>query len=288
MLYFLTTPIGNLKDISINTLDIFSKCQIIICEDTRVTKRLLSLLSSISSDIFKHSHNFSNKQFFSFHSHNEDSFLDSISLDFFKNDIAFCVDAGMPCISDPGAKLINFARNNNIKYEILNGGNAFSLAFAYSSLQGEFKFISFLPQKSENKKEILKKIKLDIQDSHIIFYESPGRLKDTLESINDLLPNINIFAYKELTKMYFKEYRGIAKHILVELENTKIRGEWCIILESNKNDNEKLLTLNKNDILDLDISNKIKSKLLAKITNINPKEWYKRLENSNKLSIDNI
>ena len=114
MLYFVPTPIGNLADISYHALEILQKSEIILCEDTRVGKKLLSLLSS------KFDINFGEKSFFSVHSHNETAFLSQIDTQILREkDCVFMSDAGMPCICDPGREVVNFALKNDIKYEIL-------------------------------------------------------------------------------------------------------------------------------------------------------------------------
>ncbi|RXK08831.1 rRNA (cytidine-2'-O-)-methyltransferase, partial [Halarcobacter bivalviorum] len=97
MLRLVPTPIGNLDDISKRSLDALLEAELIFCEDTRVTKKLLNLLSE------KYNLDFSNKEFKSFHSHNEADVLKTISKDTFSKNVVYCSDAGMPCISDPGS-----------------------------------------------------------------------------------------------------------------------------------------------------------------------------------------
>lgn len=272
MLYFIPTPIGNLGDITLNAIDAFIKSKIIICEDTRVTKRLLFLLEQKKCLNF----DYKNKVFMSFHSHNEDEFLNNLDIGIFNFNVAFCTDAGMPLINDPGSALIKFAKTHKIKYEILLGGSAYNLAFAYSGLEGSFSFQGFLPHKESLKIEKLKLAKKLLPFNHLIFYESPKRLIKSLEIINSLMPDSKIYAYKELTKLYFREYIGTPQKLISDINENNVIGEWCFILKSKPC--EELLTFNKNDVLSLDIKNKEKAKLLSKITSIDSKTWYKTLQ----------
>lgn len=280
MVTFMPTPIGNLSDISLRALSTLNNCEVIICEDTRVTKKLLTLLlkNPLVLEYFPNIDS-KNKRFLSFHSHNQNEFLQKLDskhfgYDFFDLNIVFCTDAGMPNISDPGAIFLQYVRKNNIKYEILLGGSAFSHAFVCSGLEGNFCFLGFLPHKKEERLQSLKYDLKFINDLHLIYYESPKRLKDSLQDISQIIPNARIFVYKELTKLYESEYIGTPKEILDCLPQ-EILGEYCIIIEKNKeNYNKEILQLSKDDILQLDINPKQKAKLLAKITNKDTKEWY--------------
>ncbi len=285
MLFFVPTPIGNLYDISIHVLEILNKCNIIICEDTRVTKKLLMLLNK---DILIHSNfkniNIHNKKFYSFHSHNQNEFISNLTLDFFQENIAFCTDAGMPNISDPGALLLQYARNNNIQYEVLLGGCAFSHAFVCSGLEGGFCFLGFLPHKQHNRQIFIKNILEYHKSLHIVLYESPKRLKNSLHDILLIMPNANIYVYKELTKLHQTEYIGKADIVLNKLPD-EIRGEYCIVIEKENMDSmcntksNKVLHLTQDDILKLDISPKQKAKLLSQLSTKSIKEWYLYLIN---------
>lgn len=97
MVTFIPTPIGNLEDITLRTLRVLQSCKVLLCEDTRVTKKLIALLKE--QNLLKDALTY---QYFSFHSHNQLVFLQNTPLEFFDQNIAFLCDAGMPCISDPG------------------------------------------------------------------------------------------------------------------------------------------------------------------------------------------
>ncbi|HBD8855424.1 TPA: 16S rRNA (cytidine(1402)-2'-O)-methyltransferase, partial [Campylobacter jejuni] len=142
MLYFIPTPIGNLSDISFRALELLKTCDLVFCEDTRVSRSLISLLNTkFHTDIHI-------SKFIALHSHNEKEVLASIDLKIFEKNVAYLSDAGMPGISDPGKALVEFAQENNIAYEILPGANAALVALVSSAFcQKEFIFIGFLANK---------------------------------------------------------------------------------------------------------------------------------------------
>lgn len=275
MLSFVPTPIGNLADITLNALHALHESEILLCEDTRVTKKLFILLQKnpIVQQFFPLLCT-KNKQFISFHSHNQHDFLANITPSFFEKKVVFCTDAGMPSISDPGALLLQYVRKNNIQYQILLGGSAFSHAFVSSGLEGGFCFLGFLPHKQHERRDMLKSCISFHKDLHIIYYESPKRLRDSLNDIALLLPHAILYVYKELTKLYQYEMIGKAADILNNLPN-KIFGEYCIIIQRhNEMINNRVLYCTQDDILGLDMSHKQKSKLLAQISDKSAKEWY--------------
>lgn len=280
MLSFIPTPIGNLLDITIHTLHAFNRSDVVLCEDTRVSKRLLTLLYQ-NPIIQQHFPNIATKErkFISFHSHNQNEVLSRITPDFFQQNVVFCTDAGMPNISDPGALLLQYVREHNVEYEVLLGGSAFSHAFVCSGLEGGFCFMGFLPHKQMHRQITLKSYLQLHKDLHLICYESPKRLRESLLDIQAIMPHANLFVYKELTKMYQTEMIGNATKILEGLP-TNILGEYCIVIEKSFNIPEpttKTLCLTQQDILELDIPPKQKAKMLAQITTQSIKQWYQTL-----------
>ncbi len=269
MLTFVPTPIGNLGDLSLRSLDVLKGAELILCEDTRVTKRLLYLISQ------KLDFTFPIQEFKSVHSHNEKVFLTPENKDILLNqNVVYVSDAGMPCISDPGAFLVNFCIENDIKYDVLPGANAVLTAFAMSGFeQKEFNFFGFLPHKGKDREN---KLNLILSNHFItILYESPHRLLKLLEQIEKIDPLREIFVVKELTKMYQFSVKGIAKDINAQLKSTEIKGEWVVIIKGIDLDGGTPLTIN--DIEELDLPPKQKAKLLAKLTGGNVKDIYNQL-----------
>ena len=265
MLTFVPTPIGNLEDISLRSKKALQRADFIFCEDTRVIKKLLNLL-----DISL------NKTFISMHSHNENEILNKLNPNLLKTkECVYVSDAGMPGISDPGAKLIKFAQQHNIKYTILPGATAFSVAYVASGFEGEFCFFGFLPHKGEKREKKLKEV--TNCNKIAILYESPHRIEKLIDELKNLIPNREIFLAKELTKIHETYIKSKAKDITIP--NTK--GEWVVVID--KEDKQKTLKLSYEEILNLPLPIKEKAKLLSKISNQNTKEIYKTLSKNNLL-----
>ncbi|EES89477.1 16S rRNA (cytidine(1402)-2'-O)-methyltransferase [Helicobacter canadensis] len=266
MVTFLPTPIGNLQDISFHTLEVLERCEVLLCEDTRVTKKLLSLLIErrfLKNKIY---------QYIPFHTHNQSEFLKQVSLDFFSQDIAFLSDAGMPCISDPGVELVRFLQTNALEYEVVGGISALTLAVAFSGIvEKEFTFLGFPPHK---KKERLENFVENFKSAYpLVYYESPHRLLETLEMMCEVDSQRVVFVAKELTKKYQQTYKGTLQEVLEQLQKTSIKGEWVVVLE-NKKETEKEKTLTQEMIYLLDIPPKIKAKILSKLNNKPASEYY--------------
>ena len=261
MLFLVPTPIGNLEDITKRAIKALFESEIIFCEDTRVTKKLLNLYNIPL-----------NKKFISMHSHNEDKIISNLNPDILKNKLCVYVsDAGMPAISDPGSKLVKFCIENKIPYSTLPGASALITAFAASGFEGEFTFFGFLPHKGEKREKKLNEV---IQNDKIsILYESPHRIEKLLAELKKSIPDREIFLAKELTKLHETYIKDKIKNI--KLENTK--GEWVVIID--KGTRSKKIELSYEDILNLTLPPKEKAKLLSKISKKSVKEIYKELLN---------
>ncbi|MEA2049916.1 MAG: 16S rRNA (cytidine(1402)-2'-O)-methyltransferase [Campylobacterota bacterium] len=266
MLVFVPTPIGNLGDISFRTIEVLKDGELILCEDTRVTKKLLNLIS------IKHNITFPNFEFISLHSHNEKDFLTQQNLKILesKNTI-YMSDAGMPCVSDPGSYLVDFCIKNDIKFDILPGANAILTAYASSGFDDTtFTFFGFLPHKGKDRQDKLDKV---LNSDHLaILYESPHRLMKLINEINNIDKSRELFIVKELTKKYQTKYKGSASDILKILNGVDIKGEWVVIIKAKELENKGIITLE--DIQDLSLPPKQKAKLISKLTGQNIKEIY--------------
>jgi 16S rRNA (cytidine1402-2'-O)-methyltransferase len=272
LLYFVPTPIGNLDDITVRGLRLLTTTSLIFCEDTRNTKKLITLL--------KEKHNIQNQieqKFISFHSHNEQEIIKELNpQEFLNKDFLYVSDAGMPCISDPGNLLVKFAQDNNIKYEVLPGANAALLALVASGFDGsDFYFYGFLPHKSEARKSAYKKI-LDFT-CNVIIYESTHRIVKSIEDLKNIEPNREIFVIKEATKKYEIHFLGSVLEVYEKLKTSNLNGEYAIVIKGKGSFTKIHTNLDENDILPLNIPNKQKAKLLSKITGISSNKWYDRL-----------
>ncbi len=267
MLYFIPTPIGNLEDISLRSLTLLGKCEILFCEDTRVTKKLIHLLSerfSLKTNI---------KEFISLHSHNEKEVIKKLDRTMFEKEVAYLSDAGMPCVSDPGCALVEYCQKNDISYEVIPGANALTLAYSASGFcESEFLFLGFLPHKGKDRD---KKLHEAMFSGYVtLLYESPHRLLKLIEQICNIDENREIFLIKEATKKFEEKFKGFSKDILVKLKNKDIKGEWVVVLNSGTKANSSI-TLE--DIKSLDIPKKQMAKLISKATGKSVKECYNEL-----------
>ena len=272
MLTFIPTPIGNLADISLRAIEALSKCEIILCEDTRVTKKLINLINqklNFTIDM--------NKEYYSVHSHNEEKYTSDSFIDIYKNrNVAYVSDAGMPCVSDPGAILVQCCISNNIEYDVLPGANALLTAYAMSGFNHkEFTFFGFLPHKAINRKDPLNKI---MNSPFLtIMYESTHRIEQLLKEINAIDETKEVFLVKELTKMHQTTFKGSIKSILDDFKNIDIRGEWVVIIDCIESSDGEQISLD--DLKSLKLPPKQKAKLIAKLTGQNIKEVYNSLTN---------
>jgi len=271
LLSLVPTPIGNIGDISLRAIEALSEADTLLCEDTRVTKKLIHILKERYDTSFKE-----NQNFISLHSHNEKEFIEKLEASFFDENIVYASDAGMPGISDPGQALVKYAQENEIKYDVLPGANAVLTAFVASGfVETQMLFWGFLPHKGKDRTASL----LGALNSGFttIVYESPHRLEKFLKEMIIEEKSRKIFLAKELTKKYQNYYFGTAEEILSKLDGN-IRGEWVVVIEASSKHNASAIS--QKDILDLDIPKKQQAKLISKITGENTKECYNRLLNT--------
>lgn len=215
-LYIVPTPIGNLDDITLRTLNVLKDSEVIFCEDTRVTRQLLNYYNI-------------NKKLISNHEHNEYAVKEKI-LEYLKNgyNISVVSDRGTPGISDPGEIAVRCAIENNYNVVCLPGANALIPALIMSGLNTKpFMFYGFLNNKSTKQKEELESLK-NIE-STIIFYEAPHRLKTTLSSIYTVFGDRKIALVREISKLHEEVIRDNISQI-IEIADT-LKGEFVIVVE---------------------------------------------------------
>ena len=267
MLHFVPTPIGNLEDISLRSLALLATSQIVFCEDTRVSKRLINLLND-RNDI-----EFLEKEFISMHSHNEDKIISDLDPKLFEKDVVYLSDAGMPSISDPGCKLVSFAQLNDVAYEVLPGASASLLAYAASGFcNNQFLFFGFLPHKGKDRKDALDKA---LNSGFVtIIYESPHRVQKLVDELCKTVPTREVFLIKEATKLHEKKFKGSALLAKEWIESINTKGEWVVVLDAIVSE---LGVITIEDIISLELPKKQASKLIAKISGQSVKECYNQL-----------
>ena len=268
MLKLVPTPIGNIGDISLRAIEALSEADILLCEDTRVTKKLIHILKERYNTSFKE-----NQNFISLHSHNEKSFVEKLESSFFEQNIVYVSDAGMPGISDPGQILVRYCIDNDILYDILPGANAVLSAFVASGfIETKMLFFGFLDHKGSSRSAGLQKALYSGYTT--ILYESPHRLEKLLNEIDKEDTKRELFLAKELTKKFQNYFHGNAKEILDKLDGN-YKGEWVVVIKAEESHIESAIT--QNDILALDLPKKVQAKLICKITGENTKVCYNRL-----------
>jgi 16S rRNA (cytidine1402-2'-O)-methyltransferase len=268
MLSLVPTPIGNIGDISLRSIELLSEADILLCEDTRVTKKLIHILKERYTTEFKE-----NQEFISLHSHNEKDFVEKISPDFFEQNVLYVSDAGMPGVSDPGQALVAYCIENGVEYDVLPGANALLTAFVASGFeQTQMLFFGFLDHKGSSRSAGVSKALHN--GFTTILYESPHRLEKLLLEIKEEEPSRELFLAKELTKKYQKYFRGTAEQALENLDGN-YRGEWVLIISAGDSQADSAIT--QKDVLALDLPKKTQAKLISKITGENTKACYQRL-----------
>jgi len=188
MLYIVASPIGNLSDISSRALDVLKKVDYVLCEDTRRSFKLLDRYSL-------------SKRLVSYHEHSSYNKIESILSDLKDNiDIAYLSDAGTPNISDPGGKLCEIAFKNNIKVVPIPGPSALTALISVAPFScSNFRFVGFWPKK-KGRETLIKQI-IDIKEP-IFFYESPKRIKKTIDQLSQKLSSRKLLIGRELTKIH--------------------------------------------------------------------------------------
>lgn len=216
--YLIPTPIGNLDDITLRTIHILRKVEIIFSEDTRVTTLLLNHLGIQKKLISNHQYNEIN---------NDSKMLECLKQGY---DVGIVTDRGTPIISDPGYELVKVAIENNYNVVGLPGPTAFVPALIVSGLSPQpFLFYGFLNSKESKRKKELEE--LCKEKATMIFYESPHRLESTLQDMLLTLGNRKICISREISKKFEEIYRGTIEEILIKIKNAK--GEFVIVVEGN-------------------------------------------------------
>jgi len=218
ILYVCPTPIGNLKDITLRTLEVLQSVDLIACEDTRQTLKLLT-------------HYEIKKPLTSYFEHNKLTKGDYIISKLLQGEnVALVSDAGMPGISDPGYELIQQALAAGISYTVLPGASASVTALVLSGLpNGRFCFEGFLPKNKKERTALLQK--LQTEDRTMIFYESPHHLVATLEDFAQTFPDRQMAVCRELSKKFEEVCRGSVEELLADFSMRDIKGEFVLIVK---------------------------------------------------------
>jgi 16S rRNA (cytidine1402-2'-O)-methyltransferase len=217
-LFLVGTPIGNLEDITLRALRVLKQVDLIACEDTRQTQKLLN-------------HFGISKPTTSYHEHNEMTRAPELVMKLEQGgQIALVSDAGMPGISDPGYRLVTLAIRHHIPVIPIPGAAAFLAALVASGLPTDsFRFSGFLPAKTGERREILESIRSSPRTQ--VFYEAPHRIRECLEDVLNMLgPDRPVVIAREVTKIHEEFVRGRAVEILELVKSHELKGEITLLI----------------------------------------------------------
>ncbi len=225
-LYIVSTPIGNLKDITLRAISVLGEVDIIACEDTRRSKVLLNYYKI-------------KKPLISFNDHNKERRTPELIKRMKKGEsIALISDAGTPGISDPGFYLIRETIREGLEIVPIPGPSALLSGLVVSGLPCDrFVFEGFLPKREGRKKKRLEALKYEPRT--MVFYESPHRLIRTLEDMLSIFSDREVAIARELTKKFEEVMRGRISELLPQLEDGKIKGEVVLIVEGYEGEDKR-------------------------------------------------
>lgn len=264
-LYLVPTPIGNLSDMTTRAIETLKLSDIVVCEDTRVTGQLLS-------------HYGIKKKLICSNEQTEDNVKAKVE-QYLKDglNISIVTDRGTPIISDPGYKIVAYIVKKGYNVVGLPGPTAFVPALISSGIDPQpFMFYGFLNSKESKRRKEVELLK-DFRHT-LIFYESPHRILSTLSILLEVLGNRRIAVSREISKLYEEIYRGSISEVVLELEQESIKGEFVIVVEGNKEDDEYAnLTIDEHIKMYLDdgMSEKEAIKMVAFDRNVKKSEIYK-------------
>ncbi len=216
-LYIVATPIGNLEDITLRALGVLKEIDFVLCEDTRVTKKLFSHFGIQTPTL-------------SYHQHTKPEKMEHIfQLLASGKNLALVSDAGTPGISDPGNELIAFLLQKNVVIKIvpIPGVSALTTLASIAGIPtNKFLFLGYPPHKNKRKKffEEIAQSKYPV-----IFYESPYRITRSLKELAEIVPNARVVVGRELTKKFETVYRGIISEVIEKIKADTLKGEFVII-----------------------------------------------------------
>ncbi|HOO36801.1 MAG TPA: 16S rRNA (cytidine(1402)-2'-O)-methyltransferase [Deltaproteobacteria bacterium] len=267
-LYIVPTPIGNLGDITIRALDVLKQVDIIVCEDTRHTIKLLN-------------HYGIKKPLVSYEKHSEAKRLGHIiqELESGKN-IALVSDAGTPLVSDPGSRIITFARDRGIRIEALPGPSAIITALSASGFAGPFRFIGFFPRLKRDRE--LELLRMNVSTDTIVFFESPHRIVRTLKYMDQALKDRQLCLAREISKVHEEYIVGSARELNDRLQQLNSIGEVTVMVKgSDRSDDidESLLKTRAQELLESGYSKKDILAVLSKETGLRRNTLYDLLIN---------
>ncbi|MBO6062203.1 MAG: 16S rRNA (cytidine(1402)-2'-O)-methyltransferase, partial [Clostridia bacterium] len=220
-LYLCATPIGNMGDITRRVLEALEGAEVVFCEDTRNSGALLNKLGL-------------KKRLESCHEHNEEAAAERIvKLIRAGSAVAYISDAGMPCISDPGERLVRACIENGVPFEVLPGASASLTAAIMSGLPtGRIFFAGFLPRENRERTELLAEIRRT--RATVVLYESPYRVGATLKELYELMGDRKAALVREITKLYEETVRGTLSSLAERYAGEPPKGECVLVISGEQ------------------------------------------------------
>ncbi len=270
VLYVVATPIGNLEDMTYRAVRVLQEADLIACEDTRQTQKLLD-------------HYGIKKPTVSYHDHNEAERAQELLAKLVQGlNIAQVSDAGMPGISDPGYRVVTLAVERGFTVVPVPGASALTAALAASGLPTDaFEFRGFLPAKSGQRRTMLES--LQGNPHTVVVYEAPHRIREALQDIVEVLgPQTPVVIARELTKIHEEFIRGHANQVLAILQERELKGEITLLI--GKSDarhshlTENVATRLKEIMAQQSVDEKAALKILAKEQGRSKSELYRELQ----------
>lgn len=259
--YIVPTPIGNLGDITLRAIEVLKSVDIIACEDSRVTQKLLN-------------HYDIRTKCLSYHKYNEKERVEQIVKILESGQkMALVSDAGTPLICDPGSIIVKELRKRGFSVTSLPGANAIVTFLSQISREDEqFYFVGFLPRTEQK----IQKLVTDYEDKNFVFYESPNRIVQTLNTIKILRPNALIAIGRELTKMFEEILTDKIDNIIKYFNNYPPKGEFIVMIFKNEDINNETDIKKKVKLLkDKGFSPKDVSVILSELYGYNKNNVYK-------------
>lgn len=262
-LYIVPTPIGNISDITLRAIEVLKSVDIIACEDSRVTQKLLN-------------HYDIKTKLVSYHKYNEKSRLEEMLkyIDEGKK-IALVSDAGTPMICDPGNVLITELRKRNIEITSLTGACAISTFLSQVPRETEeFTFVGFFPKTTQSAKDLV----LENASKNLVFYDSPNRIIDTLELIKETRGEVKVALGRELTKLFEEIVVDSVSNVIAHFSEG-IKGEIVCMVYADKNPQETDITTKIQQLKSKGFKSKEIATILSTLYNLNKNDVYKMTMN---------
>ena len=269
-LYIVSTPIGNLNDITFRAIDVLKSSDVIICENPKHSIKLLSKF-----DI--------KKKLISIHDYNEEAVIDKIKETLKNSKFSLISDAGSPLISDPGYKLVRFCIENNINVTVVPGASAITSALQISSIPiNKYSFYGFLPKSNKAIEEFIEMV--GGNDLTSVFFVSSHKILTCIESLSNKLSGRKIAVCKELTKLNERVFVGNSHEVLKEFKRSSKNslGEFVVLIEGASTQKKSNCVINyetieaiKKLLVKFSLTDTVE--IVHKIGNIGKKQLYKKV-----------